>query len=112
MRDDNEDGFRLLMKLDEQIGDGDGRAPIEVSGRLVGKQEKRLMDQSARDRYALPFAPGEFGRAMLKSFQQTDAAKQIERPRLDGREVIVAGQRWNQDIFEYAALRQQVMILK
>ena len=47
-----------------------GGGAVEIAGRFVGQQQRRLADQGAGDGDALPFAAGEFGGAMVESLRQ------------------------------------------
>ena len=48
--------FDLTLKSPEQIEDALSRIQIEVSGRLVGQQQRRLGEDRAADRDALSLA--------------------------------------------------------
>src|ERR1700681_1203396 len=47
---------------------------VELAGRLVGEQQRRLVDERARDRDALLLAARERGRAVVHTIAQTDVA--------------------------------------
>ena len=52
---------------------------VEVAGGFVGKQAIRAVYQRARDCRPLPFAAGEFRRAVVQPFFQADGGQQFAR---------------------------------
>ena len=56
--DDDEDRLLLGVQLEQQRGDRVGRRAIEVAGRLVAQQQRRIADQRPRDGGALLLAAG------------------------------------------------------
>ena len=50
---------RLLLELLKDVHDLDGCAGVEVAGRLVGEQDRRAVEQGARDSDTLLLAPPE-----------------------------------------------------
>ena len=52
-----------------------GRAAVEVAGGLVGQDTRRLGHQGAGDRHTLALAAREFGRSVVQTLTQTDAAQ-------------------------------------
>src|SRR6516165_5029252 len=85
---------------------------VKVAGRLVGKEEGRLVDERAGNGGALAFAAGEFGGPVVEAIGEANPAKQFARPLLDLGFRIGGNKRGNQRVFENGALRQQVVILE
>ena len=54
---------------------------VEVRGRLVGEEQRRIEAQRARDRDALLLAAGEVGRAVLQPFAQSPSVSSTSRAR-------------------------------
>ena len=61
------------VQLLEQRYDLVGGAAVERAGRLVGKQDMRIVDQCPRDRHALLLAAGKLGRLVPGPLGETDA---------------------------------------
>ena len=55
---DHDDGDALVVEFLEHAHDFDARLAVEVAGRLVGQQQRRLVDQRAGDGDALLLAAG------------------------------------------------------
>src|ERR1051325_2015890 len=62
---DEDDGLVLRGELFEDGDDVAAGLRIEVAGRLVGEDERRIVDQSAGDGDSLALSAGELVRAML-----------------------------------------------
>jgi hypothetical protein len=56
VRYDDEDGLFLAVQFEQQSADFVGLDAIQIAGRLVGQQQRRVMDQRSRHGHALPFA--------------------------------------------------------
>ncbi len=52
---------------------------VEITGRLVGEQNRRLGDEGARESHALLFAAGELNRVVIEAIGQADACKEFAR---------------------------------
>ena len=50
---------------------------VEIAGRLVGQQQRRLHHQRPRNRDALLLAAGQLARPMLQTFGQSDPSQEI-----------------------------------
>ena len=72
MRDDD-DGFAFGVEILEDGHDLLAGARIEVAGRLIAQDNYRIVDQRARDRYALLLAAGELARFMIHALAEADA---------------------------------------
>ena len=60
---DEGDAF-IAIHLDKQVSKVFGRCAIERSGRFIGEEQFRLIDQRANHRSALSFTPRELARAL------------------------------------------------
>ena len=76
---DNDDGVAVQGKLLEQGHDFRSRLGIEISRRLVGKQNRRLVDKRAGDSDALALAAGKFVRLVMDAVGQADAGQRLHR---------------------------------
>src|SRR6266850_1160600 len=64
---DHDDSLaEILIQLAKHLQDNFRVFRIQISRRLVGKQDFRLVDDRPRDGYALLLAAGKFGRLMVK----------------------------------------------
>ncbi len=108
MRDD-EDRVSGGVKLPQKIQDNLLVGFVEIAGGLVGENQFRLIDQSARDRHALLFAAGQFGGKMREAVSQTHALQRFGGLRFVGDAVEILGEH---DVFERGQIRNQVKLLK
>jgi len=84
---------------------------IEISGRLVGQQYRRTIDQCARDRDALLLSAGELIRMVLFAARQSHQLHQVGRAALTVGGPCRVEQR-QLDVLERRCSRQQVEVLK
>ena len=63
----------LARQLAQQRRDLRGRDFIEIAGGLIGQQQRRFMDQGARQRHALLFTPGEHIHGRMQPIAQAHA---------------------------------------
>src|SRR5258707_13227339 len=61
-----------LVELDEDFDDAPRRLRIEIRGRLVGEQDRRTVDDRARDGEALLLAARELDRIGLLAAEEAD----------------------------------------
>ena len=54
-----------------------GGLRVEVAGRLVGQQDRRVVDQRARDRHALLLAAGELARVVVLAVRQAERGERL-----------------------------------
>jgi len=71
MRDDQQAFSALVRKIQQKIDNPGPSFRIEITGRFIGKNNVRIVDQRACDCDALLFTAGKFGRQMLHSVSQT-----------------------------------------
>src|ERR1039458_4001411 len=107
----HEDGLLPPVQFKQQGGYHVRGCLIEIAGGLVAQQQQRLVDEGARQRYALLLAAGKLGGAMIEAIAQAHLHEQAARA-IDVAVAIPRNQRRHQHIFEHGALRQQAMILK
>ncbi len=109
---DEHDGDAALVQLLEQRDDLIGGAAVERAGRLVGKENVRIVGERAGDRHALLLAAGELGRLMPRALAEPDLDQ--ARMRLVARVALVPMrvEQGEGDIVERAGARQQIEILE
>ena len=67
-------------ELAEQFEDAGGGFAVEVAGRLVGDEERRIGDDGAGDGDALFLAAGKFGRRVVHAVAETDQRQRGSPP--------------------------------
>ena len=75
---DQDDGLVVRGQLFEDGDDVGAGLLIEIAGRLVGEDQRRVVDQRAGDGDALALAAGELVRTMLRALVQADALERFE----------------------------------
>ena len=104
------------VQLEEQVGHGRGRGPVEVAGRLVAEQETRPQDEGARQGRPLSFPAGELGRTVVEALAEAHPREQLPRASLEvggrGTPSPRGDQRRHEDVLQHRALRQQVVLLE
>ena len=110
MRNEQERGTGRPVKIKQQRFDALARFLIEVSRRLIRKQNARPMHKGAGHRDALLLAAGELCGIMLEAIGQTDTAQQIGR--LPARGSIAAQFEGHHDILERGERRDELKGLK
>ena len=73
MRGDDEGGLFFGSQRLEQLHDFAAGAGIEITGRLVGQQQHRFVDERAGDGDALLFPAGKFGGFMVEPVFEANA---------------------------------------
>src|SRR5688572_1843502 len=76
---DDDDGLPVAMQLVEQTQDLDARLRVEVARRLVGEQDRRVRDERARDRHALPLAARKLVRQVIRAILEPHALEHAFR---------------------------------
>ena len=73
VRDDNQRHAFFAVQFDEQFAELLRGGVVERTGRFVGEQELRLVDERADDGDALALAAGKLAGAMLHPLTEADA---------------------------------------
>ena len=74
---DEDDRVAGLVQLGEQPHDFDAGLRVEVAGRLVGEQDRRVVDERARDGDALALAARELVRPVVIAVAQLDLVERL-----------------------------------
>ena len=111
MRDHN-DGVALVRKLRKQSHDFNPGFRIQVPSRLIRQEDRRFVDQCARNRHALALAARKLVRLVVDAVTKPDAVQRVQSnfaplfradPRIDQRQL---------DIVQGIGARQQIERLK
>jgi len=84
MRDEHKRGPTLAVLREQQLDDLGAGCIIEVSGRLIRQQDRRVRCQRSRQRDALLLATGELRRIVAAPLGESDGGKLALRPRACG----------------------------
>ena len=76
---DEHDGVARFVQALEERHDLDAGLRVEVAGRLVGEQDRRVVDERARDRHALTLAAGQLVRPVVLAVAQLDLLERLVR---------------------------------
>ena len=77
---DHDDGDALVVEFLEHAHDLDGGPAVEVAGRLVGEEDRGVVDERAGDGDALLLAAGELVGIMVGAVRQADDFEAVQRP--------------------------------
>ena len=82
----------LVLEALEDLHDLEAGPAVEVAGRLVGEQDRRLVEERAGDRDALLLAARQLIRMVLGPIGKADGVERRERapPALGGRDALRA----------------------
>ena len=69
---DHQDRRAAAVDPVEELHDPDGRVGVEVAGRLVADEQRRVVDERARDRDALLLAAGELVGQRVRLVREAD----------------------------------------
>jgi hypothetical protein len=72
---DDDDRLPFGMQLAEERQDLDRRLAIEISSWFVGEQNRRVVQDRARNRDALPLTAGQLIRSVINTLRQTHAVE-------------------------------------
>ena len=98
--------LRACAYLQQQVDDVPAVRAVEIAGRLVGQDQRRIVGQRARDRDALLLAARELRRVVMPAIVQPDFVEQRLRAR---RRIPPAGDlHRHQDVLERRQRRHQV----
>ena len=75
----DDDGGATGVDLPQEVHDFEGEIGIEIAGRFVRQHERRIVDESARDRNPLLFAAGQIARIGIQAVLETDPLEDLER---------------------------------
>src|SRR5437660_7208348 len=106
------------VQVAEQLDDLAPGSGVEVSGRLIGQQDARLIDQGTGDGGTLHLAAGQFARPMPEPLAQADSFQEFHAPPPQWLTLAQPAPRGmldhlrHQDVFERIELRQQVVELE
>ena len=75
MRHQHQRGAAAGVAREQQIDDLLAGGLVEIAGRLVGHQDRRIGRQRARERHALLLAARQFGRIMVEPLGQADGGE-------------------------------------
>ena len=81
--DDHDRRVELTLQVLEQVEDLRLDGDVESGGRLVGDEERRVVDQTHRDHRALPHAARELVRVLVDPavrLRDADAVEHLDRP--------------------------------
>ena len=92
---DHDDRLAVLVdRAAQELEDLGSRLRVEVPGRLVREEDRRLRDERACDRDPLLLAARELGRAMREPVAETDVRDDLVEPAVSGfSPAIVSGRR-------------------
>ncbi len=79
VRDQHDGDAALHVQALENVHDLDARPRVEVAGRLVRQEDRRLVDECARDRDALLLAAGQLVRIVVQSVAEADDLQDLLR---------------------------------
>ena len=85
MRDQDQGRAAVGHDAEEEIHDLDARTFVEITGRFVGQDDRRTVDQGAGDGDALAFAAGKLRRQVFEARAETDLRKQRAGGRVRGK---------------------------
>lgn len=91
---DHENSMSFAVQFVEELDHGLLVGFIQVSGRLVGENELRMIDQRPGNSNTLLFAPGKFSRQMLDAIAQAYTLERFPRLFLIGAAVKILRQHY------------------
>ena len=71
---DEDDRVAGLIQTLEERHDLDACPRIQIAGRLVGQEDRRIVDEGARDRHTLPLAAGQLVGPVALAVREFDLA--------------------------------------
>jgi len=76
--DDDQDGLLFGIEFQKQGADFARAVRIEIAGRLIREEQKRLINEGTTEGDALAFASGELAGAVANAFLETDTIEEFE----------------------------------
>ena len=107
MRDDRQ-GQPVRVEFREEIEDGGRTLGVQVAGGLVAEQQAGRADQRTCDGHALPLAARQLARQEVGPVCQPHPLDRRHRPLATATQRLVAVDLGQHDVFQHAAVRQQV----
>ncbi len=89
-----------------------GIAPVEIAGRLVGKEQARLHGQSARDRNPLLLSTGQLVGEVVRTIVQRDCFQEFPRTGARSSGIFTRYAQRQRDVIEGIQFVEQIMVLK
>src|SRR6185436_3354808 len=108
VRDDDDRRAEAGVQVADQRKNLLAGARVEVAGRFVGEQDRRIDRQRARDRDALPLAAGELVGQMMQAVFELDQREQLARAFVDLLPRPAAQVQRQPHVLQRAQRRQQV----
>jgi hypothetical protein len=109
---DHQDSFFFPVQIEEHLAHCRSGVPIQIAGGLIGKYEGGALDEGAGDGHALALAAGQFRGPVIKPPGQPNPSEKLPGPNLVLGTVVRSNQSRDQNVFQYRALRQEVVVLK
>src|SRR5271169_2138878 len=106
---DHQNRMACLVQLTENLQNDLFVRFIEITSRLVGEDDLRLIDQRPRDSHALLFAARELRREMCHALAHADAAQSLLRMLFIRHAVKILRQH---DVFDRIQIRHEVKLLE
>jgi hypothetical protein len=112
--DDDEGDVLGAVEVEEEVGDGVGGGGVEGSGGFVGEDEFGLIDEGAGDGGAEFFAAGELPGKVAEARGEADGFEELAGALFGGGGGFgpIAGEAWDEDVFEDGELREEVVLLE
>ena len=100
------------VDAEQQAQDVLGRIGVEISRRLVGEQDRRMVDQRARDGHALLLAAGERLRHLVALVIQADVVQERRHAPLDRKRRRARDAHADGDVVEHGAVLEELVVLE
>ncbi len=101
-----------LLEAGQQLHDSRGVRAVQISGRLIGQQNRRIISQRPGYRYALPFPSGKLTRVLAHAMFQPHFAQQCLGTLPTCAAAIGHSEHGSLHVFNSTQCRQQVERLK
>src|SRR5471030_1751208 len=114
VRDEHDRDAALVLEPLEDVHHLDARAAVEIAGWLVGEENRRVVEQRARDRDALLLAAGQLIRMMISAVGEADCLERGKRaaPPFGRRDFRRTIQERQLDVLHRRRAREQVEALE
>ena len=104
----HENRLSLAVQPAEQFQDLGATLAVEGTGRLVGQDDRGVVDERPRDRESLPLATGQDGRKLLCSVAEPEQIQGVTSPRHHGRSAQAPEHRSEGNVLEGGDTVQEV----